>query len=109
MSIFDKIDKVVDRYNEIEQQMADPDVLADHVRVTELAQERTEMGDLVETYRAYRQRDEQLAQARELAAAEEDEEMAALAAEEVEGLSAELEQLTARLRSLLIPLSLIHI
>ena len=78
MSIFDKIDKVVDRYNEIEQQMADPDVLADHVRLTELAQERTDLSDLVETYRAYRQRDDQLAQAREMAAAEEDEEMACL-------------------------------
>ena len=79
MSIFDKIDKVVDRYTEIEQQMADPDVLADHVRLTELAQERTDLSDLVETYRAYRQRDDQLAQARELADAEGDEEMAALA------------------------------
>ena len=53
MSIFDKIDKVVDRYNEIEQQMADPDVLADHVRMTELAQERTELGELVETCLLY--------------------------------------------------------
>ena len=103
MSIFDKIDKVVDRYNEIEQQMADPDVLADHVRLTELAQERTDLGELVETYREYRQQVDELAQAHELAAAEEDEEMAALAAEEVEGLSADIERLEGRLRSLLVP------
>jgi peptide chain release factor 1 len=103
MSIFDKIDKVVDRYNEIEQQMADPDVLADHVRLTELAQERTDLTELVETYREYRQQVDQLAQAREMADAEEDEEMAALAAEEVEGLSAEIERLEGRLRSLLVP------
>ena len=56
MSIFDKIDKVVDRYNEIEQHMADPDVLADHVRMTELAQERTELGELVETCLLYTSR-----------------------------------------------------
>jgi peptide chain release factor 1 len=49
MSIFDKIDKVVARYSDIERQMADPDVLADHVRLTELAQERTELSELVET------------------------------------------------------------
>ena len=103
MSIFDKIDKVVDRYNEIEQQMADPDVLADHVRLTELAQERTDLGQLVETYREYRQQVDQLAQAREMADAEEDEEMAALAAEEVSGLSADIERLEGRLRSLLVP------
>ena len=103
MSIFDKIDKVVDRYNEIEQQMADPDVLADHIRLTELAQERTDLGELVETYREYRQQVDQLAQAREMAAAEGDEEMAALAAEEVEGLSADIQRLEGRLRSLLVP------
>ena len=103
MSIFDKIDKVVDRYTEIEHQMADPDVLADHVRLTELAQERTDLSELVETYREYRQQVDQLAQAREMADAEEDEEMAALAAEEVSGLSADIERLEGRLRSLLVP------
>jgi len=101
--IFDKIDKVVDRYNEIEQQMADPDVLADHVRLTELAQERTELSDLVETYRTYRRLGEEVVQARELVELEEDAEMAALAAEELDRLAAERESLEGRLRALLIP------
>jgi peptide chain release factor 1 len=102
-NLFDKLDKVVDRYNEIERQMAEPDILADHVRLTELAQERTDLSELVETYQRYSQAGDELAQARELSAAEEDEEMAALAADEIERLSAELEQLEGRLRSLLIP------
>ncbi len=101
--IYDKIDKVVDRYNEIEQQMAAPDVLADHVRLTELAQERTELSELVEAYREYRRLGEEMEQARELAALEEDEELAALASEEIARLAAERHALEARLRSLLIP------
>jgi peptide chain release factor 1 len=76
---FDKLDKVVDRYNDIERQMAEPDVLADHVRMTELAQERTDMGELVETYQQYMQMRAELAQAEEMSEAEEDEELAAMA------------------------------
>jgi len=102
-TMFDRLDKVVERYAEIERQMADPDVLSDHVRLTELAQERTELSELVETYQQYRAANDELEQARELAAAEEDEEMAALAADEIERLSGELERLEGRLRSLLVP------
>ncbi len=102
-NLFDKLDKVVDRFNEIERQMADPDVLADHTRLTELAQERMDLSDLVDTYREYGRMGEELAQAREMSEAEEDDELAALAADEIDRLSAETERLEGRLRSLLIP------
>jgi peptide chain release factor 1 len=103
MSIFDKLEKVAARFDEIEAMMADPAVLANHVRLTELAQERTELLPVVETYQEYRKVQDNLAQAQELSTAGEDEEMAALAAEEVEQLTAELESLERRLRSLLVP------
>jgi peptide chain release factor 1 len=102
-NLFDKLDKVVDRYNEIERQMAEPDVLADHTRLTELAQERMDLSELVETYREYDRARNELAGAEELQSLEEDEEMAALAADEIGRLSADLERLEGRLRSLLIP------
>lgn len=102
-NLFDKLDKVVDHYNEIERQMAEPEVLADHTRLTELAQERMDLNELVETYQQYTQLRQELAQAEEMSAAEEDEEMAALAADEIERLATQLEQLESRMRSLLIP------
>ena len=102
-NLFDKLDKVVDRYNDIERQMAEPDVLADHVRMTELAQERTDMGELVETYQQYMQMRAELAQAEEMSEAEEDEELAAMATDEIDRLSLELERLQVRMRSLLVP------
>jgi peptide chain release factor 1 len=102
-NLFDKLDKVVDHYNDIERQMAMPEVLADHVRLTELAQERMDLSELVETYQTYKRTRDELGQAEELAGVEEDEEMAALAAEELAPLAAEMERLEARLRSLLIP------
>jgi peptide chain release factor 1 len=102
-SIFDKLDKVVARYAEIETQMGDPAVLADHVKLTELAQERTELMPVVETYQEYRKIEDELAQARELRDIEEDEELAALAADEIGGLTEKLDDLERQLRTLLVP------
>jgi peptide chain release factor 1 len=102
-NLFDKLDKVVDRYQEIERQMAEPDVLADHVRLTELAQERTDLGQLVEAYQQYTQLREELAQAEEMSEGEEDEELAAMATDEIDRLGVELERLEGRMRSLLVP------
>jgi peptide chain release factor 1 len=102
-TIFDKLDKVVGRYEEIERQMAEPEVIADHVRLTELAQERTEIAPIVEAYQEYQRLSSELDQARELRDMTEDDEMAALAIEEVDQLLADLEALETRLRSLLIP------
>ncbi len=102
-NLFDKLDKVVDRFNEIERQMAAPEALADHTRLTELAQERMDLSELVETYQEYARAREELTQAEEMSAAEEDAEMAAMAADEIERLTAEMERLQGRLRTLLIP------
>jgi peptide chain release factor 1 len=102
-TIFDKLDKVVGRYEEIERQMAEPEVIADHVRLTELAQERTEIAPIVDAYQEYQRLSAELDQARELRDMTEDDEMAALAIEEVDQLLADLEALETRLRSLLIP------
>jgi len=102
-NLFDKLDKVVDRFNEIERQMAEPDVLADHTRLTELAQERMDLSELVETYQEYARARAELTQAEEMSAAEEDAEMAAMAADETERLTAEMTRLQGRLRTLLIP------
>lgn len=101
--MLDKIAKVVTRYNEIERQMADPEVLADHVRLTELAQERAEMADLVQAYHQYEKLTQELEDTQELLELEEEPEMVALAEEEVERLEAKLEALRKRMRALLVP------
>ena len=102
-NLFEKLDKVVGRYEEIERQMAEPEVLSDHTRLTELAQERMDLNELVETYRQANKTRDELEQAREMSELEEDEELAALAADEIERLSSDLERLEGRLRFLLVP------
>lgn len=101
--MLDKIAEVVARYEDIERQMADPQVLADHIRLTELAQERSEMIDLVEAYQEYRKLSRELEEAHELEDVEEDPDMVAMAADEIERLNSQMEALERKMRSLLVP------
>ena len=101
--MLDKIAEVVARYEDIERQMADPQVLADHVKLTELAQERSEMADLVTAYQRHQKLSQELDEAHEMQELEEDPEMVALAADEIERINAKLENLELEMRSLLVP------
>jgi peptide chain release factor 1 len=101
--MLEKIAKVVARYEEIEQQMSDPAVLADYNRLNELAQERSELEPLVESYRRHRDVVRELEETRELLAAGQDEDMVTMAEEELVRLSEEQEALEAQMRALLVP------
>lgn len=101
--MLDKIQQVVARYEEIDRQMTDPVVLANHVKLTELAQERTDLQPLVETYRDYERVKQEIADAKEMIAMEDDNEMAQLAQDELKSLNHQQEDLEEQLRKLLIP------
>lgn len=101
--MLDKIAKIVQRYEELERRMADPDVLSDHVKLTELAQERSDLQPLVESYRKHQTLVQELDDTRELLEMTDDPEMEELAAAEVQMLEARAEQLEERMRRLLVP------
>lgn len=101
--MIEKIQQVVRRYEDIEVQMSDPAVLADHVRLTELAQESAELKEIVDTYREYKKLSEELEGAQEMVEIEEDAEMAALASQEVKSLTVDLEALEQKMLRLLLP------
>ena len=83
--------------------MADPEVLADHVKLAELAQERSDIQPIVESYRRHRELVQELDDTRELLEMAEDPEMIEMAEDEIEELEGELETLEERMRFLLIP------
>jgi peptide chain release factor 1 len=101
--MLEKIAKVVNRYDDIEKQMSDPKVLADHVRLTELAQERSDLMPLVDAFRQHERMKKELAGAHELLGAEEDNEMIALVEDEIAQVTELLDALEGRMRSLLVP------
>ncbi|MGE3961425.1 MAG: peptide chain release factor 1 [Dehalococcoidia bacterium] len=90
------------RYVELEQQLTDPEVIADHRRVQELAQERSEIEIVVQLYREYRDASKQLDDAKALLR-EGDDEMRDLAREEVDTLTEDVERLDRELKFALLP------
>ncbi len=103
MELTEQLLRVVERYEELDRLMADPDVLADYVRVQELAQERSGLEGLVDAFRRYQDLEQQLADSRELLEESDDPELAELAELEIAELAGEASGLEDDLRRMLLP------
>lgn len=101
--MLDKLEGVERRYNEIERLMSDPEIMHDYERVAELAKERSDLTELVESFRSYKKKAEDLKGAKELMRESDDAEMREMAQMEVEGLTEETETLLAELKAMLLP------
>jgi len=90
------------RYEELDSVMSDPATLAQPSRLANLGRERAELEEVVDAYRVYQVTEQELAEAQEMAS-DADPEMATMAGDEVKRLRTERDELTARLRNLLVP------
>src|SRR6516225_2556589 len=90
------------RYRELEEQLADPVVIADRTRYTQAAKEHGATAKLVKPYLEYRKLSEAIAQAEALIAAETDADMRQYAEEELKSLRARQAELTSKLEDLLL-------
>ncbi len=100
--LYEQIERINRRFEDIEQLLADPNVLADYGRMSELAQERSDIEELVTTYRRYRTVEQQMAENR-LMLEEGDPELSELAELEIEALEAEQRELEKQMKQLLLP------
>lgn len=98
--MFDKLADIEARYDELERLMGE--YATDYEKVTEYAQERVTMEDIVNAYRAYTAQQEELEGAREMAR-EDDSELRAMAEEEITRLEASIEKLAQKMKTLLLP------
>ena len=101
--ILDKIELIEKHYEELEQQMAQPDVVSDIARLTALARERASLEDMVMKYRKYKEVSRSLEDTRSLLETHLDAEMEALVKQEVKQLETSSEQLENELQAALIP------
>jgi peptide chain release factor 1 len=101
--VLDKVKVVEERYEELNRLMADPQVVTDHVKVTEYAQEQAEIQELVQSYRRYKALEAELADTRELLEMEDDAEMRELAEPEIARIEGEMQALYDQMRLLLLP------
>jgi peptide chain release factor 1 len=99
----EQFERLALRLAELDATLADPQVAADIKRWRTLSREQAEAQDIVGRFRRWQQREADLAAAREMAAAENDPEMAEMAREEITAASADMQRLQAELQTALIP------
>jgi len=101
--MMEQLEKLEKRYREIDEKMARPEVATDLQQLQALAQERASLDEVVTIYREYRAVAKSLDETRGMLDDELDDDMAALARQEIESLEAKLDKLTAELKIALLP------
>jgi peptide chain release factor 1 len=97
-----KLDQLEAQFDELTRQLSDPAVVADNARYRKLAKAHSDLSEIVEKYRSWKQMQRDLAGVRPMLE-EADAEMRELAHQEIEGLEKRIEQTEQELRLLLIP------
>jgi peptide chain release factor 1 len=103
MDLDARLARIEARYEELSSEMASPETASDPDRMRRLGKELAELGEIVAPYREYREARQQADEARALAAAEPDAEMAAFLREEAEAADARAAALRSGLEVLLVP------
>jgi len=101
--MFDKLELIQKRYEELNQLLAQPEVATDIKRLQELSKEKASLEDVVTTYQEYKARCKELAEAETLLDANTEGEMAALIKEEINKLEQQQDDLLRRLKLSLLP------
>jgi len=100
--MFDKLNGVEDRFQELERQLSDPKVVADRDAYQKYIREHAEISPLVAVFREFKRVDRELDDSLDLLN-DEDPEMKKMAGEEVDRLEQEKERLQEELKILLVP------
>lgn len=102
--MFENLAGVEGRFLELEQQLADPEVVSDIKKYTSLLKEHKNMTPIVETYRVYKKAEEDLDEAKAiLEDSGADADLKELAKEEASIAKETLEETTEKLKVLLLP------
>ena len=101
--MFDKLEDIVLRLEEVLNQLQEPDVANDQNRFRKLMKEQAELTPIVEAYKEYKACKQNIEDSLELLNEESDEEMRELAKEELNESKARVEELENELKILLLP------
>lgn len=100
--MYDKLEKIEERFHDINEQLGDPDVISDIKRLMEIGKERAKLEPIVEKFNELKKVDSGIEEAKELLSSDDPEmkEMAEMELQELKPLSKKLNE---ELKILLIP------
>src|SRR6185437_481823 len=100
--MFERLEQIEARYEELGHQLADPEVLSDHEKYQKIAKQHRELEPVVEKFREYRQVKNGISDAR-MMLSESDAEIRAMAQEELTTLEEREPHIEEELKLLLLP------
>src|SRR5271156_4672380 len=101
--MFERLDQIEARYEELTQALASPDIVNDSARFQKTAKAHSEISLIVERYREYKDLKRGIAESKAMLADEKDPEMRAYAQEELDKLEARVGGVEEELKVLLLP------
>ncbi|CCH56163.1 peptide chain release factor 1 [Fibrisoma limi BUZ 3] len=101
--MLDQLEAIRERFDEVAQQIVQPEVVSDQKRFMKLSKEYKDLEKIVVQYRAYTQLLEEIDNAKKIIATEKDEDFRELAKAELDELVPRRETLEETLKEMLIP------
>ena len=101
--MLDKLEQIVQRYEELTQELSSPELLSNPSSYAKAAKQHRTLGEVVQKYQAWKGLKSELAGARELFDTSDDDEMREMARLELETLQTKLDDADKELKLLLIP------
>lgn len=101
--MFDRLQAVEDRYEQLNELLSDPDVISDPKKLREYSKEQSDLQETVDTYRRYKAVKEDLEVARMMLEETDDNETRSMVKEEINALEDEIGELEQKLKRLLVP------
>ena len=101
--MFDKLDALINRYDEIMNELSEPGVTDNQSRYRALMKEQSDLTPLVEAYKEYRQSKQDIEDSLAMLEEESDEDMREMLKEELSDAKKRVEQLEDEMKILLLP------
>src|SRR5580692_1705745 len=101
--MFERLDQIEARYEELTQALATPDIVGDSSKYQKTAKAHSEISPIVEKYREYKDLTRGITESKAMLAEEKDPEMRAYAQEELNKLEPRVGEIEAELKVLLLP------
>ena len=101
--MLDRLQSLEDRYEKLNQLLSDPAIISDQKKLRDYSKESSDLEETVQTYREYKNVDQELQDAKAMLEEESDADMKDMIRAEIQGLEEQRETLEERLRILLIP------
>ena len=101
--MFENIEEILTKYEDINMELASPDVTSDQRRFRNLMKEQSDLTPLVEAYTAYKKANQDIKDSLEMLEEENDEDMREMLKEELSSAKDKVAELEEKIKILLLP------